>query len=56
MASLLDHNIISGGMIPKMYACVRSLLTVDKAMVIDGRQEHALMQALEGKKTGTVIK
>lgn len=56
MASLLDHNIISGGMIPKMYACVRSLLVVDEARVIDGRQPHALMDVIGGKKMGTVIK
>jgi acetylglutamate kinase len=56
MASLLDHNIISGGMIPKMYACVRSLLAVDEARVIDGRQEHALMDVVQGKNMGTVIK
>jgi acetylglutamate kinase len=56
MASLLDHNIISGGMIPKMYACVRSLLVVDEARVIDGRQPHALMDVIEGKGIGTVIK
>ena len=56
MASLLDHNIISGGMIPKIYACIRSLLVVDEARVIDGRQPHALMEVLEGKNLGTVIK
>jgi acetylglutamate kinase len=56
MASLLDHNIISGGMIPKMYACVRSLLAVDEARVIDGRQPHALMDVIGGKNLGTVIK
>lgn len=56
MASLLDHNVISGGMIPKMYACVRSLSTVDEARVIDGRRHHALLDVVSGKNIGTVIK
>jgi isopentenyl phosphate kinase len=43
-------------MIPKIYACMRSLLVVDEARVIDGRQPHALMEVLEGKNLGTVIK
>ncbi|MFC1998321.1 acetylglutamate kinase [Chloroflexota bacterium] len=56
MGSLMDMEIISGGMIPKIYACLRSLMSVDEARVIDGRQPHALMDVLDGKNIGTVIK
>jgi acetylglutamate kinase len=54
--SLLDMEVISGGMIPKIYACLRSLIVVDTAKIIDGRQSHALMEVIEGKSIGTVIK
>ena len=56
MGSLLDMEVISGGMIPKIHACLRSLMSVDEARVIDGRQPHALMEAINGKNIGTVIK
>jgi acetylglutamate kinase len=56
IASLLDHNVISDGMIPKIYACLRSLLSVDEARIVNGRQSHALMGIVNGKDIGTVIK
>ncbi|MBT3363908.1 MAG: acetylglutamate kinase [Chloroflexi bacterium] len=56
MGSLFDLEVISGGMIPKMFACLRALLFVDTARIIDGRQSHALMDVLNGKEMGTVIK
>ncbi|MFC1978954.1 acetylglutamate kinase [Chloroflexota bacterium] len=56
VGSLLDMEVISGGMVPKIYACLRSLLSVDVARVVDGRQPHALMEVIEGKSIGTVIK
>jgi acetylglutamate kinase len=56
VGSLLDMEVISGGMIPKIYACLRSLIVVDTAKIIDGRQSHALMEVVEGKNSGTIIK
>jgi len=56
VGSLLDMEVISGGMIPKIYACLRSLIVVDTAKIIDGRQSHALMEVVEGKISGTIIK
>ena len=56
MGSLLDMEVISGGMIPKIYACLRSLMSVDEARIVDGRLPHALMDVVEGKNIGTVIK
>jgi acetylglutamate kinase len=54
--SLLDMEVISGGMIPKIYACLRSLLSVDTARIVDGRQPHALIEVIDGKNMGTVIR
>lgn len=41
---LIDAEVISGGMIPKVNCCQTSLENgVGKAHIIDGRQEHALL-------------
>ena len=56
VGSLLDMEVLSGGMIPKIYACLRSLLSVDAARIVDGRRPHALMEVVEGKSIGTVIR
>jgi acetylglutamate kinase len=37
---------ISGGMIPKVEACVRALDTVPRAHILDGRVPHALLGEL----------
>ncbi|MDQ2096176.1 MAG: acetylglutamate kinase [Tychonema bourrellyi B0820] len=44
---LIDSGIVSGGMIPKVNCCVRSLAQgVKAAHIIDGRLEHALLQEI----------
>jgi len=41
---LIDQKIISGGMIPKVKACIDALQGgVQKAHIIDGRITHALL-------------
>ena len=41
---LIDQKIISGGMIPKVKACIDALEGgVQKAHIIDGRITHALL-------------
>ena len=52
---LLDSGIASGGMIPKVEACLRALSTVPTARIIDGRVSHALIEELEGRGKGTTI-
>src|SRR5205085_8541279 len=42
---LLDGTI-SGGMIPKIQACLRALETVPRVHVLDGRVPHALVREL----------
>ena len=52
---LIAAGVASGGMIPKIRACLRALASVSAAYIIDGRQPHALIKAIEGKGGGTAI-
>ena len=52
---LLISGVASGGMIPKIEACLRALSTVPKTRIIDGRIPHALIEEIEGKGEGTTI-
>lgn len=45
-SGLVGTGVISGGMIPKIRACVNALEKVERAHIIDGRQEHALIYEL----------
>jgi len=53
---LLDSGIASGGMIPKVEACLRALPAVPITRIIDGRVPHALIEEMEGRGKGTTIK
>ncbi len=52
---LIDSGVASGGMIPKIRACLRALDRVASARIIDGRPPHALLREMEGKGGGTTI-
>ncbi len=52
---LITSGVASGGMIPKIRACLRALAGVSTACIVDGRQPHALIKAIEGKGGGTTI-
>ncbi len=54
--ALISSGVASGGMIPKIKACLRALSGVSSACIINGRQPHALLGAAEGKGGGTTIK
>jgi acetylglutamate kinase len=54
-AALVASGTASGGMIPKIRACLRALTVAKTARIIDGRQPHALLRELEGEDNGTVI-
>jgi acetylglutamate kinase len=43
---MLCEGTISGGMIPKIQACLRALETVPRVHVLDGRVPHALIREL----------
>ena len=54
--ALLDSGTASGGMIPKVKACLKALSGTAATCIIDGRQSHALLNEIEGKGSGTTIK
>ena len=53
--ALMASGAASGGMIPKINACLRALNVNAIARIIDGRQPHALLKEMEGKGGGTTI-
>ncbi len=53
---LMVSGVASGGMIPKINACLRALSNTPSTCVIDGRQPHALLREIEGHKGGTTIR
>ncbi len=48
-------GMITGGMIPKINACLKALNTGAVTRIIDGRQPHALVKEFEKKAGGTTI-
>jgi len=44
--SLIAEGVVSGGMIPKVEACLCALSTVSITQIVDGREGHALMPSL----------
>jgi acetylglutamate kinase len=53
--ALVTTGVASGGMIPKVEACLRALTAVPVTRIIDGRLPHALLREIEGKGNGTTI-
>ena len=50
---LMGSNVIAGGMVPKLGACLRALESVSSAHIVDGRRAGALLEALEDADIGT---
>ncbi len=44
--ALIEADVVTGGMIPKVRACVKALRSVGRTHVIDGRVPHALLKEL----------
>lgn len=53
--ALVASGVVSGGMIPKINACLKALTAGSVARIIDGRKPHALVKEIEGQDSGTVI-
>jgi len=53
--ALVVSGVASGGMIPKIRACLRALANTPTTSIIDGRQPHALLRELEEGGVGTAI-
>lgn len=53
---LIDDGVISGGMIPKVTACLDALVAVPRVHIVDGRDSHVLLRELfTDKGAGTMI-
>ncbi|MFH1646235.1 MAG: acetylglutamate kinase [Chloroflexota bacterium] len=53
--ALTASGVISGGMIPKINACLRALNEGTITRIIDGRKPHALLKEVQGQDGGTTI-
>ena len=53
--TLIASGIASGGMIPKVKACLRALDASGTTCIVDGREPHALVRSLAPPITGTTI-
>lgn len=53
--ALIASGTVSGGMIPKVKACLKALSTTSVTCIIDGRQPHALLREVEKGGMGTTI-
>lgn len=53
--ALIEDGVIEGGMIPKVRACLDAAEAGSKCLIVDGREEHALLRGIEGQITGTII-
>ena len=53
--ALIGGGIASGGMIPKLEACLHALPHVDYASIVDGRVPHALLDCMDGVQAGTRV-
>ena len=54
--ALMASGVASGGMIPKIKACLRALSNTSITCIIDGRQPHAMLKEIEGHGGGTTIR
>jgi acetylglutamate kinase len=53
---LIEDGVISGGMIPKVSACLNALFAVPKVHIVDGREPHVLLRELfTDQGAGTMI-
>jgi acetylglutamate kinase len=53
--AMMAAGEISGGMVPKVNACLRALKAGSVARIIDGRKPHALLHEIETGEGGTTI-
>jgi len=53
--ALVASGTASGGMIPKIEACLTALTSAQTTCIIDGRQSHALLSEMEQSGGGTII-
>jgi acetylglutamate kinase len=52
---LMRSNVVAGGMVPKLEACLTALERNGVAQILDGRKPHALLDTLSGRAMGTRV-
>ena len=52
---LIGSGVIEGGMIPKVQACLTAARCGCECVIADGREDRALLGAVEGRTVGTVV-
>ncbi len=52
---LLESGVASGGMIPKLKACLRAARAGTSCRIVDGRNPRAVIDAIEGNGNGSTI-
>jgi acetylglutamate kinase len=53
--ALIRAGTVGGGMIPKVEACLRAASAGAEALIIDGREPHALLSVARGEHSGTLV-
>ena len=52
---LMRSNVIEGGMVPKIGACLKAIKEVSTTHIVNGRRPHTLRDTLMGKSIGTRV-
>ena len=52
---LVESGAIGGGMIPKVEASLAAAFAGVRSVIVDGREEHALLSVVDGRVSGTVV-
>ncbi len=52
---LIDEGVAVGGMIPKLEAALVAAAAGARTLIVDGREPHALREALSGAAAGTIV-
>jgi acetylglutamate kinase len=55
IASLLESGVAYGGMIPKLKACLRAAKAGTTCRIVDGREPHAVIEAIMERRNGSTI-
>ena len=53
--SLISSDVVAGGMVPKLEACLDALEKVEYAQIVDGRKPEALLDSLSATPAGTRV-
>ena len=53
--SMVNSNVVAGGMVPKLEACITALGQVRSTHIVDGRKPHVLRELMAGGQIGTRV-